>query len=98
MGLGGEVDDRVAARSGGVYGFAVADVAFDELEVRALQVRGVAGVGQLVEHDHLFADGGETLGEVRADEPGAAGDEHAHREQATVPACRSFGVSGSGSS
>ena len=83
MRLGGEVDDRVAP--GGRLGdrLGVADVADDELDADALEVRRVAGVGQLVEHAHLVAGGQEPLDEVGADEPGPAGDQHAHRAQAT---------------
>ena len=57
----------------------VGDVALMELVLDALEVRAVAGVGQLVEHDDLVAGRRETANELRADEPGAAGDEHAHR-------------------
>jgi hypothetical protein len=36
----------------------------DELDARAVQVRAVAGVGQLVEDDDAVAFRGEALGEV----------------------------------
>ena len=86
VGLGGEVDDRVAAV--GCLGDRgrVADVARDELDPGAVEVRRVARVGQLVEHAHVVARGLEPLGEVGADEAGPAGDEHAHRVEGYVTA------------
>ena len=56
----------------------IGDVALVELVLDALEVRAVAGVGQLVEHDDLVAGRREPPHEVRADEAGAAGDEDAH--------------------
>ena len=61
----------------------VADVAFDERELlgmpleQVLQVRQVAGVGELVERDQLrgLAAVEQHPDEVGADEPGGAGDE-----------------------
>ena len=53
--LGREVDDRVAAARGLRDGVGVGDVALVELGVDALEVRRVAGVGELVEHDDLVA-------------------------------------------
>ena len=64
-------------------GLGVADVADDELDPGALEVRRVAGIGQLVEHAYVVARREEPLGEVGADEAGPACDEHAHREKAT---------------
>ena len=55
VGLRGEVDDRLAAFGRGGDGLAVGDVALDELDVGSLEVRSVAGVGQLVENDDLVA-------------------------------------------
>jgi hypothetical protein len=81
VGLGGEVDDRLCARPGLRDRLRVADVALEELDVSAVKVRPVAGVGELVEDADLVAGRSEALGEVRTDEPGAAGDEHAHREK-----------------
>ena len=46
-----------------------------ELVLDAVEVRAVAGVGQLVEDDDLVARRREPAHEVRADEAGAAGDE-----------------------
>ena len=71
-------DDRLAPRARLGDRVRVADVALDELEPSAVEVRAVAGVRQLVEHDDVVAGRGESLREVGADEPGAAGDEHAH--------------------
>ena len=44
----------------------------------ALEVRAVSRVGELVEDDDFVARGNEVTDEVRADEPGAAGDEDTH--------------------
>ena len=82
MRLGGEVDDRLAAGGGLGDRVGIADVALEELDVGALEVGAIAGVGQLVEDDDVLARCGETLREMRADEAGAAGDEHAHRRKA----------------
>ena len=53
--LGGEVDDGVAARAGPRDRLGVADVALDEPQSQPVEVRRVAGVRQLVEHDDLVA-------------------------------------------
>ena len=53
----------------------VGDVALVELVLDALEVRAVARVRELVENDDLLAVRREPPREVRADEPGAAGDE-----------------------
>ena len=58
----------------------IGDVALVEVVLDAVEVRAVARVGELVEHDDLVARRGETAHEMRADEAGAAGDEDAHRE------------------
>ena len=58
--------------------FRVGDVALVELVLDALEVRAVARVRELVEDDDLVAVRGEPPREVRADEPGAAGDEDFH--------------------
>ncbi len=76
--LGGEVDDRVAAACGALDVFRYRDVALHELELAERQVRLVPGVGQLVEDDDVLTAPQQPLDEVRADEAGAAGDEHAH--------------------
>ena len=49
-----------------------------ELVLDAVEVRPVARIGELVENDDLLAVHGKPPGEVRADEPGAAGDEDLH--------------------
>src|SRR5581483_11826206 len=75
VGLGGEVDDRLAAPGGSSHRVGIGDVADDERRVHALEVGRVAGVRELVEHDDLVPRRDETAHEVRADEAGAAGDE-----------------------
>ena len=81
--LGGEVVDFGGVANGVTDGGGVADVAFDDLKAAAggerlepVDVAGDAGAGEIVED----ADVGvglreEALGEVRADEARAAGDE-----------------------
>ena len=78
--LGREVDDRLAAGGCARDVVRLRDVAVVELDV-AGQVRAVARVGQLVEHDDLVACAQQPLREMRADEARAAGDEDAHRRQ-----------------
>ena len=75
MRLGGEVDDRITALPGALDRLRVGDVPDDELDARTVEVRGVPRVRQLVEDDDLVATCNEPLDEVRADEPGPAGDE-----------------------
>ena len=63
----------------------VADVAADQLVPLGLRRRTVA-VGlreQRVEQDRLVAVGGEPVRDVGPDEPGAAGDQYAHRADAS---------------
>ena len=81
MGLGREVDDRGAARRGALDRVRVGDVALEELVVDAFEVGGVARIRELVEDGDLGAARGEPAHEVRADEPGSTGDEHAHRHR-----------------
>jgi hypothetical protein len=64
--LGGEVDDRVHGADL-VDVFADGDVSAVAVHVLG-QVRRVAGVGELVEDNHVFARGEHPLDEVRADE------------------------------
>ena len=59
----------------------VGDVALVELVLHPGEVRRIARVGELVEHDDPVAGRGEAVHEVGADEPGAAGDEHAHEPE-----------------
>ena len=80
--LRGEVDDRLRAGGGLRDRVGIADVAVEELDAHAVEVGAIAGVGELVEHRDALPRCGETLREVRADEAGAAGDEHAHRRKA----------------
>ena len=77
--LGGEVDHGLAAFAGTGDGFRIGDVADDELGADALEIGRIPGIGELVEHHDLVAVSHEPPNEVRADEAGAAGDEHAHR-------------------
>ena len=80
--LGRGVDDLVDARHDLLDVRGVADVALDEREpLVAEQVRevgDVAGVGQRVhDHDLVIGRAQQVAAEVRADEAGAAGHEHA---------------------
>ena len=86
--LGGEVDDRLAALRRARDRVRVGDVALVELVLDAFEVRAVARVGQLVEDDDVVAARGEATDEVRADEPGAAGDENPHRLTGYRSRCR----------
>ena len=81
--LGGEVDDRVAARGCARHVGRLSDVAVVELDV-VRQVRAVPGVRELVEHDDLVAAAQQALDEMRADEAGAAGDEDLHAAKAST--------------
>ena len=83
VGLGGEVDDRVAALHRLAHDRRVLDRADDQLGALG-QVLAPAGVGELVEHDDLVLVAGEPhVG--GADEPGGAGDQELH---AASSACR----------
>ena len=83
VGLGGEVDDGIAAgRRRGDRG-PVGDVALDELDVEVGEVRRVPRVRQQIEDDDVVAAGDKPPHEVRADETGPAGDEHAHPVKGT---------------
>ena len=62
----------------------IGDVSLEELVLDALEIRGIPGVGQLVEDCHLGALSGKPAHEVGADEPGPSGNEDAHRTR--VPA------------
>ena len=80
--LGGGVDDHVDARHDLLDVRGVADVALDEREALVAEqvgdVGGVPGVGQRVhDHDLVIGRAQQVPAEVRADESGAAGDEHA---------------------
>ena len=84
VGLGGEVDDRLATCRGAGDGLGVGDVTLEELVLDPLEVRRVPGVGQLVENRNLGALPGQPAYEVGADEAGPSGNEDAHRNR--VPA------------
>jgi hypothetical protein len=52
VGLGGEVDDRIATLHGGPDGLAIRDVGLDQLEAlvgKPFEVLAAPGVGELVE-------------------------------------------------
>jgi hypothetical protein len=75
------VKDRVDAVERAAEDFGVAYVADDELDL-VVQVLGPLRVAvyllhEAVEGAYRVAGGEELVGQVRADEPGAAGDEHA---------------------
>jgi hypothetical protein len=82
VGLGGEVEDRLAALGGLGNRLGVGDVALHEAVLDPLEVGRVTRVGQLVEHDDVHALRCEAPDEVRADEARAAGDENRHRREA----------------
>ena len=83
VGLGGEVDDRVAAARCARDVGGLRDVAVVELDVRR-QIRAVARVRQLVEHDDVVARREQALDEMRADEARAACDEDPHRRKVSA--------------
>ncbi len=82
--LGGEVHDHVDVRRQLSHDVGVADVAADEPEARVgadrIEIALVAGVGELVEHDHriagVIAEG--HAHELAADESRPTGDQQAH--------------------
>ncbi len=79
VGLGREVDDRLAARRGRRDRVGVGDVALVELVLDAFEVRAVARVRELVEDDDGVAVRCQTAREGRADEARSACHENAHR-------------------
>ena len=93
--LGSEVDDRVELllAQHALGELAVADVSFDEDDpvVHVLEACSVARVGEQVEDDDVIVRVPlePVADEVRADEPGAAGDEDPHRRK---PSGRTFGA------
>ena len=82
MRLGGEVHDGVVSGDEAADELGVDHVAVDELDAlggEPVERRLVAGVRELVEHgDGVVGVGDDVADVVRADEPGAAGDELAH--------------------
>ena len=66
-------------------GASVGDVALVEVVLDPLEIRPVAGVGELVEHGDLVAGPDEPADELRADEARSAGDEHTHAREGTFP-------------
>ena len=79
VGLGREVDDRVAAGRGRRDCLGVGDVALVELVLDAFEVRAVARVRELVEDDDRVAIRRETSRRSRADEARATCHENPHR-------------------
>ena len=70
------IDDLDAAHRR-VHALVGAQLAFDDLDVEALEIGAVPG-REVVEHAHVVAALQERFGEVRADEAGAAGDQCPH--------------------
>jgi hypothetical protein len=68
--------DHLDPLAGVAHHFQVGDVARDQLDGTAhrRQIRHVARA-EVVEHAHLVAARHERLGQVRANEPGASGDQ-----------------------
>ena len=96
VGLGGEVDDHVAALEERLHHEGAAHVAVDELEALGLadlarQTLEPRGIGERVEDDHPVPGMGLQVAgdEVRADEARAAGDEEtAGRRHGWIPTSR----------
>ena len=90
VGVGREVEDRVAARERASETLAVEHVALDELDARPGARRGdelALPVREVVVDDDLDAVGDQPIGERAADEPGSAGDERLpHAAQSWKPA------------
>jgi hypothetical protein len=86
-GARGEVDDHVGGVAGDVAGelLVVGDVSLDEAVAGVLEVRGdvgallggVVGVAKIVEAEDVVTASEQAIDEVRADKPGAAGDQGA---------------------
>jgi len=76
----GQVDDRVDPLEGAAHDLRVAHVAGDQLRVRSEVVRAlrlaVHLLDQAVEHAHAVTRAQQLVDEMRADEPGAAGDQN----------------------
>ena len=68
------IDDLRAAH-GVVHALVAAQLAFDDLDVEAFEVRAVPG-GEVVEHAHRVAALDQPADDVRPDEACASGDEH----------------------
>jgi hypothetical protein len=72
------VEDDVNPIQRSLPGTAVADVAFDEVDLARHPVRFARAVGlslQVVEDAHIPAGSQRAIDDVRADEPGASGDQ-----------------------
>src|SRR5438270_2528993 len=70
-----EVIDDLRAAHGVVHALVAAQLAFDDLDVEAFEVRAVPG-GEVVEHAHRVAALDQPADDVRPDEACASGDEH----------------------
>ena len=88
--LRGEVHDCLAAGGRARDGLGVGDVPLVELVVDAVEIRPVARVRQLVEHDDGVATRSYAPCEVRADEAGAACNQHPHRAKVIDGVSSSF--------
>ncbi|MDT4871067.1 hypothetical protein FQZ97_1061770 [compost metagenome] len=93
MGFGGQVHHGVGLEAGQrrADGLAVGDIGLEELVARigrdGSQGFEVAGIGQLVEVEHLMPGFGQQMAnKSRTDEAGSAGDQDAH-----VPCPESYG-------
>ena len=73
------MDDRVGIADHAVQELEVEDRALDQLHIDAGEVVGEAG-REVVQRHHVGGDiwRGEVAADRRTDEPGPAGDEHAH--------------------
>jgi len=77
---GREMADGVDALQGAPDGLGVAHVAHLQLGI-SVEVGRAPGIGsvdlghQRIQHAHAVAEGQQLVGDVRADEPGAAGDQ-----------------------
>ena len=83
------MEDRVAAVERLAHGRRVGEVADHGLDLG----RVVVGRGDQVDDPRLVACGRELVDDVRADEPGAAGDESLHRRSYPETAWSSAGTS-----
>ncbi|MCY1417274.1 hypothetical protein D9M71_328040 [compost metagenome] len=66
----------LAAGHGACHQGSVGHIALDQLQTRIVQRQvGALASGQVVQHAHGVAPGKQRIGQVRANETGAAGDE-----------------------
>ena len=89
---GGQVDDHIGPVDHGGHQRLVEDRVDGAAEPRGALERGQilpAACGQVVEHVDLMSGGEQGLAQVRADEPGASGDQYAHHRLLTAATTRS---------